>query len=263
MAPVQRTPPAKSPESQFTTLQRSSSKVDIGRWPTLAQIKHARRGRDERSTRASSLSSWSVSEIKHKPREADTGGLVSETVVKDVQRKRSVPKAPHGHVAVPQQSPTRSVFEDNGEEWGYALELPNDILKYLESRNWEAFYVPPDGNCLYRALTYGPEFTAHGGGRDSTGAYLSGMKQKDNVLAHTVTHEEIKEIQTGLVVNKCSKIYVRWVVEEYGNWTVAVKSGSRGYENKYRFYRWRQVGARIGESRLRQRGERHIKHIEV
>ena len=108
---------------------------------------------------------------------------------------------PPGFVRVPYRSPSASVFgEDDGEEYGIVQEPPRNIQTYLGEHGWEVHYVLADGNCLWRALTYGPHFTKHDLARQADAAYLRGLKQKDNILSTLLSKEEVEEIGTGLLL---------------------------------------------------------------
>jgi hypothetical protein len=100
---------------------------------------------------------------------------------------------------VPHRSPAASEFGDEYHEEGtLVVDLPKKIVDYLDARNFEAYYVAADGNCLYRALTFGPEWSKHDLARTLTGSYLEGvLKGAGNVLSWTANEDQIKSIRKG------------------------------------------------------------------
>lgn len=103
-------------------------------------------------------------------------------------------------VRVPNRSPARSEFGDEyRQEDVLAPFLPKHIQAYLRQNGLEAFLVPADGNCLYRALTFGPEWNRHRMARGATAGYLSGLKQDANILAMLLTDDQVEEIRQGIV----------------------------------------------------------------
>lgn len=213
MPPVPQTPPAESLGSQFSPANRNSQEVDPGQTPTLLSgNEDARPGKEEPPIR---VSSSSLAKMKQKTKPVDTSRILSEAFPYDPSPFADPPPVPPGYVAVPYKSPSPSVFgNDDSEEYGFAAEPPENIRRYLDDHNWEVHYVVPDGNCLYRALTYGPESTRHGHARDSTGAILDGIKQPGNILGTMVTKDEIEEIRTGLAIYIWSETFVRQVMAE-------------------------------------------------
>ena len=85
-----------------------------------------------------------------------------------------------------------------GEDELKVAKLPSHIQSYLDKLGLEAYYVPGDGNCLYRAVTFGPEWSPHQLARQMTAAYLNGIKQVGNDLACTVTDDQVEKIREGI-----------------------------------------------------------------
>lgn len=115
------------------------------------------------------------------------------------QVHRSGSSSPIVILDVPRRSPAASEFGDEyHEEHTLVLDLPKKIVDYLDARNLEAYYVAADGNCLYRALTFGPEWSKHDLARTLTGSYLEGVqKGAGNVLSWTANEDQIKSIRKG------------------------------------------------------------------
>jgi len=208
MPPVPQTPPAQSLGPQFVPVTRDSKEVDNG--PLASNLDGNKLdptvGKDNRFIKVR-LTPY-VSEIVQKPEPVDTVAAPP-------------PKLP-GLVPVSYRSPSPSDFGANdGKQW--PRELPENILKYLDDHNWEAHYVVADGNCLYRALTYGPEWSKHDLARQGVVAHVAGLKQSNNYLGVLVKDNEVKEIAIGLLIYGWTKTFVRWGLGEYGNRTVAVE----------------------------------------
>lgn len=102
-------------------------------------------------------------------------------------------------VRVPFRSPAQSEF--GGDEYhaedSLVPPLPKHVHAYLDQLGLEAYFVPADGNCLYRALTFGPRWDQHRLARAATAAYLRGLKQDKNDLASLITDDQIEEIRSG------------------------------------------------------------------
>ena len=99
---------------------------------------------------------------------------------------------------IPHRSPSPSEFGDEFGEEDYILsDLPGEIQRHLDEKGLEAFFVPPDGNCLFRALTFGPEWTKHELARVATSSYISGLKQSGNDLAIYFDDEQVEKIRQG------------------------------------------------------------------
>ena len=56
----------------------------------------------------------------------------------------------------------------------------------------------PGWNCLYRALTFGPQWSKHHAARLGTAAYMNGLTQKDNFLTMALDNEKIAGIREGM-----------------------------------------------------------------
>ena len=76
--------------------------------------------------------------------------------------------------------------------------LPEKIIDFLAERGLEAYFVPPDGNCLFRALTFGPDWSKHDLARAATAAYIEGLKQNGNDLANVLDDNHVEKIREGV-----------------------------------------------------------------
>ncbi len=101
-------------------------------------------------------------------------------------------------VPVSLRSPTPSEFgaEFHDPEMTGVRVLTPEIYRYLDDRHLEAFAVPNDGNCLFRALTFGPQISKHDLARKGDAGYLDALKQKSNPLDGLLA-EELDEIRAG------------------------------------------------------------------
>src|SRR2546423_11349262 len=98
-------------------------------------------------------------------------------------------------VPVSLRSPTPSEFgaEFHDPDMTGVRVLTPEIYRYLDDRHLEAFAVPNDGNCLFRALTFGPQVSKHDLARKGDAGYLDALKQNSNPLDGLLT-EELDEI---------------------------------------------------------------------
>jgi|SRR5277367_1730740 hypothetical protein len=209
MPPVPQTPPVQSLGSQFAPVKRDSKEVDNGQLASnLNGNQGSNIGKDNRFSNVP-LPSY-VSKIIQQLDPVDTANVVSEAVPPAPPSVPAPPQTLPGYILVPYRSPSPSEFGDNGDEkYGLVKELPENILKYLDDHDLEAHYVVADGNCLYRALTYGPEWTKHGLARMGETAYLRGVKQSDNFLAEAVSKGDINEIDTGWLIYCWTETFAR------------------------------------------------------
>jgi hypothetical protein len=123
---------------------------------------------------------------------------------------------------VPHRSPSASVFGDEFHREDYVVaRLPSNIQSYLDDRGLEAYFVPPDGNCLFRALTFGPEWSKHDLARAATAAYCGGLKQSDNVLAMLLDDAHVEKIRKG--TPKMDFVDYRWRMVGQRYWTTSVE----------------------------------------
>jgi hypothetical protein len=103
-------------------------------------------------------------------------------------------------ILVPDSSPAKSDFGDeyhkDEHEWNI---LPQNVQDTLDQRGLEAYYVAPDGNCLYRALTFGPQWSKHHAARLGTAAYMNGLMQEDNFLTVALDDEKIASVREGIL----------------------------------------------------------------
>jgi hypothetical protein len=103
-------------------------------------------------------------------------------------------------ICIPSRSPAKSEFGDEYRKDDYTwARLPQYVQDYLDERGLEAYYVAPDGNCLYRALTFGPQWSKHHAARLGTAAYMNGLSQKDNFLTMALDDEKIAGIREGIL----------------------------------------------------------------
>ncbi len=105
-----------------------------------------------------------------------------------------------GWFRIPHRSPTPSEFgtEYRQEEF-YVPHMPEKIVDFLTERGLEAYFVPPDGNCLFRALTFGPNWSKHDLARAATAAYIEGLKQNGNDLASVLDDNHVEKIRKGII----------------------------------------------------------------
>jgi hypothetical protein len=101
-------------------------------------------------------------------------------------------------ISIPDRSPTSSDFGTVGRSnlWWHVKQLPPGILDYLEEGKLEAYFVKTDGNCLYHAVTFHPEFTKGHLGRSAAAALIDGTHQDYHILRAMVDGEQLQKIQT-------------------------------------------------------------------
>jgi len=100
------------------------------------------------------------------------------------------------YIEISGQSPTPSEFGDeHRKEWNIEI-LPNMIQDYLEENKLEAYFVTPDGNCLFRAVSFHPKFNKALLSRQGAAGYIEGGKQTENALFDMVTDDQLRKIQT-------------------------------------------------------------------
>lgn len=100
---------------------------------------------------------------------------------------------------VPYKSPSPSEFGYEFHGNGHNLRLlPEEVEEYLDEKGLEAYFVSPDGNCLFRALTYGPEWSKHDLARLAAAAYIFGLKQERNDLSQVFDDEQAEMIRIGI-----------------------------------------------------------------
>jgi hypothetical protein len=105
-----------------------------------------------------------------------------------------------GRIAVLESSPAHSDFGDEYHKKEDKLRpLPQDVHDMLDQRGLEAYYVAPDGNCLYRALTFGPQWSKHHAARLGTAAYMNGLAQNDNFLTMALDDKKIASVRKGIL----------------------------------------------------------------
>jgi hypothetical protein len=99
-------------------------------------------------------------------------------------------------VPVAYRSPTPSDFgEETDRRPLYVDVLPPEVYQYLDDRNLDAYAVPTDGNCLYRALLHGPKGSKHDLVRQGTAGYLEALRENNNVLSY-LNDGQTEEIRT-------------------------------------------------------------------
>jgi hypothetical protein len=106
------------------------------------------------------------------------------------------------NVPVSLRSPTPSEFgpEFHDPDMTRVSVLTPEIYQYLDNRGLEAFAVPNDGNCLYRALTFGPQVSKHDLARKGDAGYLTALQYHSNPLGY-LSAEELDDIRRG----RCAK----------------------------------------------------------
>jgi hypothetical protein len=132
-----------------------------------------------------------------------------QRVAKPVRRPPTLPGNRRGtrdpfrnSISVPYKSPTPSDFGEpqlgpHGNNVGATKLLPPDILEYLNNRELEAHLVCPDGNCLYRAITYGPKFPSHRVARLAAAGYIDGILDPGENSVLRPTKEDENWIRKG------------------------------------------------------------------
>ena len=104
-----------------------------------------------------------------------------------------------GWFRIPHRSPTPSEFGTEYHQEDYCLpQLPEEIVDFLDERGLEAYFVPADGNCLFRALTFGPDWSKHDLARTATAAYIEGLKQNGNDLANVLDDNHVEKIRESM-----------------------------------------------------------------
>ena len=100
------------------------------------------------------------------------------------------------YIEIPGKSPTASEFGyEQRKEWNIEI-LPNMIQDYMEENKLEAYFVKPDGNCLFRAVSFHPKFNKALLSRQGAAGYIEGGKQTENALFDMVTDDQLRKIQT-------------------------------------------------------------------
>ena len=128
---------------------------------------------------------------------------------------------------IPHRSPTPSEFgTEYHEEDSYLPSLPEKIVEFLDERGLEAYFVPADGNCLFRALTFGPEWSKHDLARAATAAYIEGLKQDGNDLASILDDTHVEKIREGM--HQIDLTERRSCMGRSGCWTAATERSCRG-----------------------------------
>jgi hypothetical protein len=202
MPPVPQRPPAYRPLPTISWLPRNPKNLKIHkRHNELKAIEKQVGVAGEHDNNLSSPGSTAISVIEYVPESLDSQDteleLVSSVEPPLPEVASTTPQSPQRGtrlIKVQFHSPPPSQF---GPEYVHepvdVRELPSKIHRYLDTQNLEAFYVPPDGNCLYRAATFGPEWTKHDLSRLGLAGYLSGP-HPDNELRSFVTDEDIEEM---------------------------------------------------------------------
>jgi len=105
-----------------------------------------------------------------------------------------------GPIWVSLTSPSPSEFgqEFKSNEFGSCNPLPKHILQFLDKNELKPFYVAADGNCFYRAATFGPNFSKHDLLRVAVARALTGSSSRLNLLGETVSAEQVEDIATGI-----------------------------------------------------------------
>jgi hypothetical protein len=132
--------------------------------------------------------------------------------IPEVPGSQRLPLQREGPVPIPFEPSSAGNFascrspagSDFGEEYQHETDtwvgsLPPDVHDYLDRNGLEAHYVPADGNCLYRALTFGPQWSKHHAARLATAGYMSGLRQNGNGLANAVDEDGIAYLRRSLL----------------------------------------------------------------
>ena len=101
-------------------------------------------------------------------------------------------------IPVSLRSPTPSEFgaEFHDPEMRQIQVLPDEVYQYLDDRGLEAYGVASDGNCLYRALTFGPQVSKHDLARKGDAGYLTALQHGNNALDY-LNNQQLDEIRMG------------------------------------------------------------------
>jgi len=111
---------------------------------------------------------------------------------------------PDGLIPAAYGSPTPSEFGEGFKQGsGTAAPLPKHIVDFLETQDLEAFYVPGDGNCFYRAATFGPRFSKHDVLRLAVAAHLGSAKMPGNVIGSLLDWNQIQKVSESMHPYKC------------------------------------------------------------
>jgi hypothetical protein len=132
-----------------------------------------------------------------------------------------------GLFRIPNRSPTPSEFgSEYHQEDSYLPQLPGKIVDFLNERGLEAYFVPADGNCLFRALTFGPDWSKHDLARAATAAYIEGLKQNGNDLASILDDYHVEKIREGM--HQIDLTDGRSCMGRSRCWTTTAERSSRG-----------------------------------
>ena len=123
-----------------------------------------------------------------------------KTTVSKANPQRSGSGSADGPIWVSLTSPRPSEFghEFKSKEFGSCSPLPKHILQFLDKNELKPFYVAADGNCFYRAATFGPNFSKHDLLRVAVARALTGSSSRLNLLGETVSAEQVEDIATGI-----------------------------------------------------------------
>lgn len=128
---------------------------------------------------------------------------------------------------IPHRSPTSSEFGTEYHQEDCCLpQLPEEIVNFLDERGLEAYFVPADGNCLFRAITFGPDWSKHDLARAATAAYIEGLKQNGNDLANILDDNHVEKIREGMCQMDLTDR--RSCMGRSGCWTAATERSCRG-----------------------------------
>lgn len=133
-----------------------------------------------------------------------SGGLYDERSVQQAHQKFGWNSPMPIYLNVPYSSPTPSEFGDDYHKQDCVVsDLPGNIVKYLDAHGLEAYFVPADGNCLFRALTFGPEWSKHDLARAATALYLDGLFKEKN--ADRKNRNDITDLMDVAQIKKIAK----------------------------------------------------------
>ena len=114
------------------------------------------------------------------------------------------PDTPDANIPAALDSPGPSEFGEEYEQgFGTSASLPKHLIDFLERQELEAYYVPGDGNCFYRAVTFGPEFSKHDLLRLGLAADLGSLKTSRNVLGPALSWDQIQRISESMCRHEC------------------------------------------------------------
>lgn len=172
---------------------------------TSSQFRGSKPSHENRSKSPINLAEDGISDILSSHGGGDTQGRHSFALPRRAafgkagrrDLRKLILKRHYGSVDVPLRSPTPSEFGDEYSQGTSKVELlPPEVYKFLDEKGLEAYAVPGDGNCLYRAATLGPGESKHALARLATATRLGALREDSNPLDF-VTDSQLNSIREG------------------------------------------------------------------